>query len=59
MKHHVLTSLTEPTDLELAALMQEVADETKRKFALVSAQLNEKIKEEIAQAQAKFKAQQK
>jgi hypothetical protein len=59
MKQNVLTNLDEPTDIELVALMDEVLTEAKQKFATVNIQLQNKVKEEIEIAQAKYNVKKK
>lgn len=56
MKSKVLINSEEPTDVELLALMNEVAKEVKIKSELVKKQLNEKIAQEISNAKTRFKA---
>jgi hypothetical protein len=52
----VLTSFDEPTDMELKALMGEVAREAKTRALLAQKKLTEKIEQEISNARTRAKA---
>lgn len=50
-KYTLLTDLEEPSDEQLSALMQEVAQEAKRKSLLAEQQLRDTIAREIGKIQ--------
>jgi hypothetical protein len=56
-KYTLLSNLDEPSDEQLSELMQEVAQEAKRKALIADQQLRETIAREILKAQSRFNAQ--
>jgi hypothetical protein len=52
----VLASFDEPTDMELKALMGEVAREAKTRALLAQKKLTEKIEQEISNARTRANA---